>query len=353
VLFEVPARLRPSGWLPQTPLPIEGERRGDLNDASEVHRIRQDAKTLLQKLQAARMGREVGPPAKSMPDLIRSWQTTHGFKSKRPRTQEGYLYHARLIEAWSRAIGHKPVSGLTFQPISDFLSSFDDRPTTRRHVKIVFKMLLDQAIRLGWRTDNPLSALKMGAPESTVLIWEPEDAERLADLCVTAGQPCVAAIILTQWEIGQRMTDMRLFRRKAEYQPQDRAFRFWQSKTDSYVHIEASDKLAALLDEVQLEGSPYLFTDAKTGKPFAEKRLAHVFQAIRDAAGERPFVLRALRHSCVVQLARAGCTIAEIASVTGHGPFSAEQIISKYLPRDSQIARNAQAKRGLVRTKSA
>jgi hypothetical protein len=353
VLFEVPPRLRPSGWPPAIPLPLTGERRGELNDADEVGRIQADAKRLLDKLHAARLGREAGPPAKSMPALIRSWQTTPHFKAKRLRTQAGYLYHAGLIEAWSRSLGHRPVAGLSFQPISAFLSDFDDRPTTRRHVKIVFKMLLDHACQLEWRTTNPLATVKMGAPKSKVRIWERDDCIRLAQLCDDARQPCVAGIIMTQWEIGQRMTDVRLFRRGAEYQPQTGEFRFWQSKTESYVHVGVSDVLRDLLEKVKTEDSPYLFTDAATGKPFAEQRLGHVFGDIRDNAGEARFQLRALRHSCVVQLARAGCTVPEIASVTGHSPHSAQQILDRYLPRDSEIARTAQAKRGLIRTSAA
>lgn len=60
-----------------------------------------------------------------------------------------------------------------------------------------------------------------------------------------------------------------------------------------------------------------------------------------------------LRHSCVVQLARAGCTVPEIAAITGHTLSSVEKILSHYLPRDSQVARNAQIKRGLITKESA
>lgn len=62
--------------------------------------------------------------------------------------------------------------------------------------------------------------------------------------------------------------------------------------------------------------------------------------------------LRVLRHSCVVQMARASCEVPEIASVTGHSLSSVTTILSHYLPRDSQVARNAQAKRGLIKKSS-
>lgn len=346
VLMEVPARLRPSGWLAAIPLPLDGTRTGDLKNLDEVKRIQDDAAQLYQALLRSRAGREAPETLKKdFPRLIREWQSSQFFKSKKPRTQQGYAYHAGLVLDWSETTGHKPVAALTRDKIEEFLALYDDRPTTRRHVKIVLKMLLDHAIALEWRADNPAERIKVSAPETEVTIWELADVRREAWACAEAGQPSIAALIFMEWEIGQRLTDARLFRRGAEYQPEDGAFRFWQSKTRSYVTIPVSDDLQAVLKATTNPDSLYLFTDAATGRPWDEQRLGHVFADIRT----RPELqLRALRHSCVVQLARAECTVPEIASITGHSPFSVEQILRKYLPRDNEVAWNAQRKRGLI-----
>lgn len=344
VLFEVPARLRPSDWSPAIPLPITGERRGNLTDAGEVARIQADAAALLDRLRAARMGREAEPAPHSMPALIRSWQTTQRFKDKKPTTQKGYQYHAGLISAWSASIGHPPVDRMKLEAIEQFLAFYDDRPTTRRHLKIVLSMLMDRAVDLEWRVSNPLDTMRMGVPKSKVTIWEAADVEANMQAARDAGQPSIAALILTQWEIGQRITDARLFMHGKEYK--DGAFRFWQEKTDSYVTIHISTALQALLEEVRDPDSLYLFTDR--GGPWDEQRLGHVFADLRVEREGRQLVLRALRHSCVVQLARSGSEIPEIASITGHSPYSANQILAKYLPRDNEVAWNAQRKRGLI-----
>lgn len=55
-----------------------------------------------------------------------------------------------------------------------------------------------------------------------------------------------------------------------------------------------------------------------------------------------------LRHSCVVQLARAECTVPEIASISGIAVGSATTILSTSLPRDTVVALNDQRKRGIV-----
>lgn len=351
VLFEVPSRLRPSDWSPTIPLPIDGSRTGDLTDADEVARIQADAKTLLDKLRAMRMGREVASATKSMRALVRSWQQTPRYKAKKPATQKGYDYHAGLIIAWAesqpRAVS---VPSLKLEPIEQFLAFYDDRPTTRRHLKIVLSMLMDRAIQIEWRTSNPLDTVTMGAPESSVTIWEQADVDFYSKLAKDQGQPSIAAMIQTFWEIGPRVTDGRRFRHTADYA--DGAFRFYQSKTKSYVTIKVSEHCQKLIEDCRREGSLYLFTDAATGKPWDEQRLGHVFGAMRDIKvdGEtgRHLVLRALRHSCVVQLARAGCTVPQIASVTGHAPATAASILAKYLPQDSELAAQAQAQRGLV-----
>lgn len=348
VLMEVPARLRPSGWSPAIPLPVDGPRTGDLTNASEMARIKADADSLYARLLRQRMGRdEPATSRRDFPRLVREWQASQHFKAKRPKTQKGYAYHAGLVLDWSEASQNPPVETVSRKAIEGFLALYDDRPTTRRHVKVVLKMLLDHAVAMEWRADNPAEKIVVAAPETTVTIWEVEDVRREAWACAAAGQATIAALIFTIWEIGQRITDARLFRRGADYVPADAAFRFWQSKTGSYVTIPVSDDLRAMLATVADDDSLYLFRDAATGKPWAEDRLGHVFAAIRT----RPALqLRALRHSCVVQLARAGCTVPEIASITGHTPFSVEQILAKYLPRDNEVAWNAQRKRGLIGT---
>jgi hypothetical protein len=351
VLFEVPARLRPSGWSPAIPLPVSGARAGNLADLAEVARIQADAKALLVKLHNARLGREEAPVCghpHSMGALIRSWESGQHYKAKKPTTQKGYSYHAGLIDDWSASLNHPDVAKISFGKIEAFLALYDDRPTTRRHVKIVLKMLLDHARKLGWRVgDNPLADMKMGAPKSRVTIWEREDVDLLVDTARALSWPAVAALILTEWEIGQRLTDAILFRRGAEYE--GRVFRFAQSKTGQWVTIPVSPLLGELIDATATTDSIYLFVNPETGKPFEGNRLSCVFRLIRNASKtNRKLTLRALRHSCVVQLARAESSIAYIASVTGHSIASAEQILQRYLPRDNDMAWAAQVKRGLI-----
>ncbi|MGC1304767.1 MAG: hypothetical protein WA840_20550 [Caulobacteraceae bacterium] len=366
VLFELPPRLRPSDWSPTTPLPRKGKRTGDLTDAGEIARIRADADELYQAYLAARIEAAPQPRRRTMKALVDYWETTQGFKATKPRTRAFYLQVGRQIIEWSEHHKNPDPAKLSREVVENFLSLYDEMPTRRRHMKVVLKMLMDQAIALQWRSDNPAAKIRMKVPEPTVNLWEAPDVERYSGLAMRAGLAALAAVILTEWEIGQRLTDVRLFRftdnwtptgrQGPEYDASQGVFRFWQSKTRSYVTIPVSAPLQATLAACRRDGTIYLFTDAETGKPYSETALSHAFQEIRDGArkdGEAILVLRALRHSCVVQLARAGCTIPEIASITGHSLASVHAILAKYLPRDNEVAWEAQAKRGLIPRKEA
>lgn len=365
VLFEVPKRLRPSGWPSTRPLPIEG-RRGDLTDAAEVARIQADAERLYQDLQRARGDAPVTVNLRTLGVLADVWRQTQGYKALKPRTQRGYEKSWLHIAAWSEANGHPDPTTITKPQCETFLGWLDDTPTTRRHVKIVLKMIMDQAIDLGWRPDNPVARIKMAAPKTRASIYEAADVETYAWAALSIGQPDMAALILMEWEIGQRLTDAYMFRVGEHYLPAEGLFQFEQSKTEEKVAIPVSDRLRGILDHILAPGRLYLFHDARTDAPFArlvgnrleadDQAAAKVFAMVRAVAiswGARPLLLKWLRHSCVVQLARAGCTVPEIAAITGHTLTSVESILQKYLPRDSTVARNAQEKRGLVARREA
>lgn len=149
----------------------------------------------------------------------------------------------------------------------------------------------------------------------------------------------------------QRLTAVRQFRPSAEHDAERGVFLFRQSKTDEPVVVGISQALRELLQPAVDDDQLFLFRKERTGKAYTEHPLSQTFRWVRSAAvkaGGRPLVLRQLRHSCVVQLARAGCTVPEIASITGHSLGSVNTILTTYLPRDSTVARNAQMKRGMI-----
>lgn len=359
-LFEVPARLRPAGWPPTIALPLDTPRTGDFaRHPDEQLRVMNDAQMLNRRLDEERGQRVTGDSARTFATLLRQWRRTQAYKALKPRTQRGYEKTVRYIEAWSKAKGQPDPTKMKKAAVENFLADFDDRPTTRRMVKVVLKMVMDQAIDLGWRSDNPVAKIKSAMPKTRVGIWEAADVDLYAWACLAIGQPDMAALLYTQWEIGQRLTDCYLFRYGEEYA--GGRFAFEQSKTEERVSFPVSARLQGLLAANRRPGKEYLFEDARFDRPYIRRigarieaddiAAAKVFAMARRVAiehGGRSLKLKWLRHSCVVDLARSGAEIPEIVSITGHTLASAHNILQRYLPRDSRVAENAQRKRGLI-----
>lgn len=364
VFFQVPARLRPLDWPSLIPLPLNGARAGDLKDLAEVARIQADAQELYDRLQASRRGTSsTNVPRRSLRTLVRAYQNSAGWKRVKPITQKGYSTYINHILTWSETCepAHPDPTRLTRSDIEGFLSLFDDKPVTRKHTRKVMRLVMDQAIALGWRETNPCDGIRLAkAPKSRALIWEQADVDAYVAAAEAPGhytehRRSIGLIVLLEWEIGQRLTDVRAFRPGSEYDAEAGVFRFYQSKTDSYVTIPISGRLKGLLREAA-DGKLFLFNNEKSGKAYTGERLSKTFAWVRTAAvknGARPLLLRWLRHSCVVQLARAACTIPEIAAITGHSHASVTKILDVYLPRDNEVAWNAQEKRGLIASRSA
>lgn len=362
VFFQVPARLAPPAWPSLIPLPISGARTGDLTDPGEVGRIQADAAMLYARLQAQRRGAAAPIPRRSLRTLVRAYQESAAWKALKPVSQAGYTVYIKHILTWAKTCepAQPDPTRLTRADIEGFLSLFQHQPVTQKHCRKVMRLVLDQAVALGWRDTNPCDGIRLArAPKSTAGIWEQADV----DLYVAAAEApghytenrrSIALIVLLEWEIGQRLTDVRAFRPGAEYDATAGVFRFHQAKTGAYVTVPISAKLRELINAAA-EGTLFLFRNERSGKAYTGERLSKTFAWVRKAAvkaGARPLLLRWLRHSCVVQLARAGCTVPEIAAITGHSHASVTKILDVYLPRDNEVAWNAQVKRGLVERKA-
>ncbi|HYI43173.1 MAG TPA: tyrosine-type recombinase/integrase, partial [Sphingomicrobium sp.] len=105
----------------------------------------------------------------------------------------------------------------------------------------------------------------------------------------------------------------------------------------------ATERLRERLARLPRTQLPLVVSET-TGRVYGESDFSHKFREIARSAGLDHLIFRQLRHTCVVNMARAGCSNAEIANVTGHSMQTVHQILKRYLVRDSEIARNAIAK---------
>ena len=113
------------------------------------------------------------------------------------------------------------------------------------------------------------------------------------------------------------------------------------------VTIPCTTALRSLMDSLPRHGL-LIFTTA-TGRAWQKRYVAHHFEIARARAAEAlPEVAELHFHdtrgTAITMLAEAGCSVPEIAAITGHGYRSVTSILEKYLPRTKHLAEMAIAK---------
>lgn len=377
VTFEMPARLRPQGFPYSHHLPLGGEP-ARLDTLEGRSAIRRDADALLVRAKAMKAAATPCPamgPAGPAADQIRPsgrqptgllsvpsrrtvdpWLVaadiyfdSEEYKGHKPATQISNGQKVRVIvQALMGLEGYDPVT-LTQSKAERVLQLFEHSLDAKRRALSMLNKLLAIAVRELGRPPHLNLTTKLKAPKRQIgSLWCQSDVDVLAEAFDARDLGAISGIILTGWEIGQRITDIAAFRYGEEWAGEE--FSFSQSKTNAPVVIP-SPRLASLLTGRVGPGEA-LFQNPYTGRPYAGNVLSAAFKRVTDSLPEyrdRGLTLRHLRHSCILEFARAGCSVPEIASITGHSLPSVYTTLMHYLGRDSVLAWNAVAKREQMR----
>ncbi|MHA1546583.1 MAG: tyrosine-type recombinase/integrase [Alphaproteobacteria bacterium] len=173
------------------------------------------------------------------------------------------------------------------------------------------------------------------------VIWLPEHIEAFN----AVASPEMRTALMLALHTGQRQGDL-LRLTWAAYDGQ----RIWlrQGKGGVRVDFPATLALKAMLDGMERRNALILTTP--TGRPWSKRYFSQAWQQARDKAkitwigddGEtRALHFHDLRGTAVTMLAEAGCTIPEIAAITGHSFAHANKVIEIYLHRTRHLADRA------------
>lgn len=176
-------------------------------------------------------------------------------------------------------------------------------------------------------------------------VWELRDLEEYVSALAADNEFVLAGLIITAMELAQRVGDVAAFR-MGEHFTSDGWFRYHQSKTNAWVSFPAPPRVQRILAHLNTPHGELIFPNPTCGKMFTSRCLTGRFSQrrkkyLKSGQVSRHRVLQTLRHSGVSELARAGCTIPEIGSLTGHSYKHIQEIMETYLRRDSICAVNA------------
>lgn len=250
-------------------------------------------------------------------DLSRLYQKDTKFTSKSQGTQATYLIYIKQIE---KLIGNAPVYALARKDVQEIMDRMQDRPGAAAMLLVVLNNILEIAINKEWIEKSPAALVE--PPEADEdgdhAPW-PEDllAEALKD-------PIVGLPVALLYYTGQRIGDVCNMRWDDIQADGTIYVRQQKGQKDLWPSLHAD--LAAMLAKEPRVAETILY--GRGNKP---RKKATLRKHLQDWAAERghEVVPHGLRKNAVETLLEVGCSVGEIASITGQSL----QIVEHYARR--------------------
>ena len=254
---------------------------------------------------AHRTRRENTPAALSLHNFIDQYQRSREFRGLKPSSQSRYnIYLHQLGQAFDTA----PADELATTDIVSLLDTMADRPGAANLLLKVTSALYAWGRSAGRQlvTINPTAGIepfKMGE-------HQPWDEDLLA-LALKSNDHAVSLPTALLYYTGQRIGDTVKMKWT---DTKDGFVDVIQEKTGTPLTIKLHRDLKRVLDQVPREG-PFIIPGRK-GKPLRQGAVREALQAFGKLNGHK-IVPHGLRKNAVNTLLEVGCTVAQVASVTG------------------------------------
>ncbi len=284
----------------------------------------------------AAIAKKVQPPSGAIFSILMAFQGSSEWSDLAPRTQKDYIGLIKIIE---KKFGDFPLSALSDRRTRGvFMAWRDERAkASRRQADYGWQVLariLSWAHGRGLVISNPCEKggrLYRGTRAENV--WT--DADEAAFLA-SAPSHLHLPLLLALWT-GQRQGDLLNL---AWTQYDGERIRLRQGKTGTRVVIPVGAPLKAALETARKkQGTVLLNSD---GDVWTSDGFRSSWRKACIAAGVTGVTFNDLRGTAVTRLALSGCTLPEIATITGHSLRDVNAILdTHYLNRDSELGDNA------------
>ena len=290
--------------------------------------------------------------------LIRAFQASPRYQRLAGTTKRDYAYHLRRLEAWG---GTHLLAGITPAVVQKLYEALLPKSHAVANARIrVLRLLLTHGRRIGMVRENAAAKPGLIGQKGRVRIYSAEEEAALVAAADKLGRPSIGDAVMMGCDLGQRRGDLV---RLPVVRIQEGVVRLTQSKRGARIAVPLTPRLARRLEAAAARRRaldpecPTVLIDETTKRPYGATAFSRAFAEIRAlavAGSEKhgtapcPSVADALfldtRDTAVTRLAEAGCTIPEIAAITGHSLRSIYEILKHYLDLTGAIASSAIAK---------
>jgi integrase len=265
--------------------------------------------------------------------LVDSYLASQDFDKKRDRTKADYRKLARIIVA---EFGDMPIKLLADKRARGEFLGWRDRLAKKspRQADYAFAVL---ALMLAWAKDrgsidaNPCEkAGKVYSATRADKVWRPDDEAAF----LKTASPALSLALLMAVSTGQRQGDLLALQWSAY---DGSTIRLRQSKTGRAVVIPIGAPLKVALASTPRRAETILTTLA--GQTWTSDGFSASWRKAALKAGIVGLTFHDLRGTAVLRLALAGCTVPEIATITGHSIKDVQSILdANYFHRDVALA---------------
>jgi integrase len=285
------------------------------------------------------IARKVVPPAGALLSLLQQFQASSDFTDLADSTRRSYI---ALIKRIEKEFSDFPLSALTDRRTRGIFKGWRDAVAVssgRRQADYSWSVL---ARVLSWGMDRGIIAAnpcerggRLYRASRNEKIWTDDDE---ASFVKHAPPHLHLALLLGLWT-GQRQGDLL----RLPWSAYDGTHvRLRQSKTGARVSIPVGAPLKAALDEAAKTKQGPIILTSTDGQPWTSDGFRLSWGKACRKAGIVGITFNDLRGTAVTRLALAGCTEAEIATITGHSLWDVRSILdSHYLHRDPALAESA------------
>lgn len=245
----------------------------------------------------------------TMDRLIAEYRAAPEFIRLAPATKRLYLRALDRIAEF----GAVAVAEIKRRNIKRQLAGYQDRPATARNLLAVWSVLLNFAVEQEYITASPAHRIRQprGGEHSR---WRDAQVQHALD---TFPEPLRRAVLLALYS-GQRIGDC-IAMRWSDYDGE--AIQVKQTKTGARLWIPCHAELRAELDAWERQAVTILVNT--WGRPWKTGGIyGAMSDAIRADAELRGLVTHGLRKTAAARLAEAGCSVHQIAAITGHATLA-------------------------------
>lgn len=259
-------------------------------------------------------------------ELAKAWQASPQWSGMSPRTQaEWGRLTKRIIGHW----GELEIAGIEPRHVAMLRDTYAGTPATANNMLRCLGSMISWGIERGYRKDNPVQHVRQFPSGDGYAPWPWEAIEAAKSTLRPDLWHAVALALYT----GQRLADVLAMRWSAIGAS---GISVRQGKTGKLLLIPIHRDLKSVLDSVPRNAVTVLTT--LRGTPWTGDGFQASWRKCRPEALDG-LVFHGLRKSAVVMLLEAGCTDAEVASITGQS----RQMVEHYarLVNQERLARTA------------